>query len=433
MGNVKVKISYESAAAWFFITWFSGGLIRIVCRRLLGLAGLSEFYILAADTVIYIPLILTLIFRIKAKKMPGSILRFATLYTVAAVLFTVTLAVHPDYLQYYTRHTYGVWDSVFRPDNGALWACLAVFCSENSKVLKRNMKLAAILLFFYSTYQFMGAGSRGYWQILDYQGRTAAQSYNLGFGYSVMFCALIFFSLFLKEHRIWQGILGICSFIMALVGGSRGCLLVFLIFVILYTIKELTTVTLKKKILILLAALSGYILIQFSLDHISSVLSGLNLRTVEMLVNGSIAEDNGRDAIYQLAREAIAHVPLLGYGTFGDRQFIAPYYYWGYSHNLFLELIIDFGRILGLAIFVFLIWKCVQALLKAEGDQSSILCILISVNVKLFLSDTFWGYPQFWMLVVYVFFIFPREQGQTRRFIRSTGIKIVKKRGVNRI
>ncbi|WP_294143745.1 O-antigen ligase [uncultured Clostridium sp.] len=299
---------------------------------------------------------------------------------------------------------------MFRPDSGAIFGFLAVTASRNSKRLIENLKYASLLLLLYSGYQFIKAVSDGYWTVLNAAGESIEQSYNLGFGYTVIFCATIFFGLFIREKRKIYLILGCISTVLALTGGSRGCIVCLLVFGILYLFKEFSVVPIHKKIMITAAAVLLGILFNAFYYDILSGLSGIDARTIQMFLSGDITSDNGRDAIYSLASEAIKNMPFLGYGAFGDRQFITPYYYWGYCHNIFLEMIIDFGWLLGIIVFLIIGIKSIQVLISARDEQAFVICILLSANAKLFLSDTFWGYPQFWMLIAYLFFVFKEER-----------------------
>lgn len=405
-----VHIDYDKAITWFICLYFSSGLVRLAVRRFLTVARLQSQYVLFANLIIYMPLILILILMISKRKIDKSLWSFFLVLCATIFLFAFTLFLHPNYDRFFFWDTYGIWEDVFRPDSGAIFGFLVVTASRNSKRLIENLKYASLLLLLYSGYQFIKAVSDGYWTVLNAAGESIEQSYNLGFGYTVIFCATIFFGFFIREKRKIYLILGCISTVLALTGGSRGCIVCLLVFGILYLFKEFSVVPIHKKIMITAAAVLLGILFNAFYYDILSGLSGIDARTIQMFLSGDITSDNGRDAIYSLAAEAIKNMPFLGYGAFGDRQFITPYYYWGYCHNIFLEMIIDFGWLLGLIVFLIIGVKCIQVLITARDEQAFVICILLSANAKLFLSDTFWGYPQFWMLIAYLFFVFKEER-----------------------
>ena len=259
-------------------------------------------------------------------------------------------------------------------------------------------------LLLYSIYQFLKAVSDGYWTVLNAAGESIEQSYNLGFGYTVIFCATVFLDFYPGKKKTYL-LLGCISTVLALVGGSRGCVLCLLILEYSIFLKSFP-LFLSIKILITAGAVLAGILFNAFYYDILSWLSGIDARTIQMFLSGDITSDNGRDAIYALAAGAVKTMPFLGYGAFGDRQFITPYYYWGYCHNIILELIIDFGWLFGIIIFLIICVRSIQVLIRAREEQAFVICILLAANAKLFLSDTFWGYPQFWMLIGYLFFVF---------------------------
>lgn len=405
-----VNINYDRAITWFICLYFSNGLIRLAVRRVLAFAGLQSLYIIFTNLIIYIPLILMLILMFSKRKLDKSLWSFLIVTFTIISLFVLTLFFHPEYDRFFFRETYGIWDDVFRPDNGAVFGFLAVTASKNSKRLIENLKYASFLLLFYSSYQFVKAFSDGYWTSLNAAGEMIELSYNLSFGYTIIFCATIFFGLFIRERKKVYLFLGCLSTVLALVGGSRGCILCLLVFGILYLYKEFSIVPMHKKLLISAGFILLGILFNAFYYDILSELSGIDARTIQMFLSGDITSDNGREVIYSLASEAIKNMPFLGYGAFGDRQFITPYYYWGYCHNIFLEMIIDFGWLLGIIVFLIIGIKSIQVLISARDEQAFVICILLSANAKLFLSDTFWGYPQFWMLIAYLFFVFKEER-----------------------
>lgn len=112
-----------------------------------------------------------------------------------------------------------------------------------------------------------------------------------------------------------------------------------------------------------------------------------------MFLSGDITSDNGRDAIYALAAGAVKTMSFLGYGAFGDRQFITPYYYWGYCHNIILELIIDFGWLFGIIIFLIICVRSIQVLIRAREEQTFVICILLAANGKIIPVGHILGIP----------------------------------------
>jgi len=73
------------------------------------------------------------------------------------------------------------------------------------------------------------------------------------------------------------------------------------------------------------------------------VQNGLSSRTIDLLLgNEFISHTSGRDVIYATLFEKMGQRPFLGYGTFGEWQFV------NYSaHNIWLELCSHYGYPIG--------------------------------------------------------------------------------------
>lgn len=78
---------------------------------------------------------------------------------------------------------------------------------------------------------------------------------------------------------------------------------------------------------------------------------GLSTRVIDLAINGTIISHMaGRDELYELALQKIHERPFLGYGIYGEWPWIG----WN-IHNMYLELIIHFGVVLGLLVFLWII------------------------------------------------------------------------------
>ena len=94
------------------------------------------------------------------------------------------------------------------------------------------------------------------------------------------------------------------------------------------------------------------------LEAFVSFLDSLNIesRTIKNIISGTIFESETRDIIYERARYEIKHMGLSMYGLFGDRVAFEKYGGIIYVHNIFYEMILSFGWILG-GIIIFLLLK----------------------------------------------------------------------------
>ena len=69
-----VYIDFDKAITWFICLYFSNGLVRLAARRVLAVARLQSSYILFANLIIYMPLILVLVLMISKRKIDKSLI-----------------------------------------------------------------------------------------------------------------------------------------------------------------------------------------------------------------------------------------------------------------------------------------------------------------------------------------------------------------------
>ena len=82
---------------------------------------------------------------------------------------------------------------------------------------------------------------------------------------------------------------------------------------------------------------------------------GIHSDTITSLLNNSISDANGRDRLWAAVSEQIKNTFPLGKGAFGDRLAAGKIFSWGYSHNIFFEMIASFGVIGVIALLVLLV------------------------------------------------------------------------------
>ena len=418
--DLKLRLDYEEACTWFFVLYMVSGLVRTITYAVLAKVGMGSLYVYAAIAVIYLTMLVYVLWNLfKNGKIEKRIAIFLLMFLLIALYFWITLMINPNYGEYYSKPFFGAYEAVFRPDSGALFGLLAVLVSQNTGRLRHNLRYTMPPLLLYTVYQFYQYTVNGYWLIYDYTGEQVEQSYNLGFGYTAIFCAMVLISFFWEERKVWQISGAVLAIILAILGGSRGCLLSFAVFIAILLVKKFEEFSFRKKLLIVVGIAVIYLALSNSYDAILSMFTNVGSRTISMFLEGTFTSDNGRNNIYKLAWEAIAKMPFWGYGAYGDRFFIAPHYYWGYCHHIALEFIIDFGWMIGVALLALIALNCLRVLLKASGEQVMIVAVLFGANVKLFLSDSFWAYPEFWMLIGYVFFVM--ENIKKHRIMRRRG------------
>ena len=394
----EFKITTTTLADIAVVLFFSYPFINAVVHVICSMFGVESIENLLAFVLVYTPVLILCIVKSK-NAIPIDV--FFVLGGIA-VFFMGTLLVHPEYIDWYTFEEYGALEYVFYPDE-AIYAYLFVrLIADPSKVIK-NMKISGWIMYIFFVYQIYVATQRGYWQGVSATSGTVKMPYSVSFGYNVMLYMIPFLYDALT-HRRKSDILGAAiGLYMMLTNGSRGPMLFVGVFLVAYFLMHLQNSGKKWLVLsaMVIVVAMGYLFYNQLMAILADVLTSLNLssRFIMKLIDGSIAEDNGRFPIWNAAIEMIREQPL-GYGAFGSRPGIEPYVYAGYPHSVILEILIDFGVFVGGALLLFLFVNAYRVLFKKENQEwRGAFLIFFATACQLFISLCFWSSTGFWACI----------------------------------
>jgi len=171
---------------------------------------------------------------------------------------------------------------------------------------------------------------------------------NMSFGQeTVLYWAIILQSSFLKKKRLSIIVSVICG-IFLFGYGNRGIVLTIFAILLIYILIYLD---IKRKMLILtilgLACLFIFPFFYDILQSISNVMSttGVYSRSLDHFILNNFLDDNGRFQIWKTNLALIVEHPLVGSGIGADRAAFGSSSY--YAHNLFIELMVNYGIVLG--------------------------------------------------------------------------------------
>jgi len=224
------------------------------------------------------------------------------------------------------------------------------------------------------------------------------------FGYALL--PTLLFSIYAlrdnKNRIIWLLIL-ISSFIMILIYGSRGPLLGLFIFIFIVIFTD-SKMKISSKILTVIGMGTAYVyLIPYNgfLKILDFIYYELNLKTYSifklkvMLEKGLVESSSGRDYLYENFLEQIMFSPIFGNGI-GITQEL-----WGVSpHNLFLQILIEFG-VIGMGIFLTVgisLYFLLTIIRKKDNELFLLLLIIFSVSFsRLLVSSDLWLRQELWL------------------------------------
>ncbi len=219
-----------------------------------------------------------------------------------------------------------------------------------------------------------------------------------------------------KKHIVYTIIAGVLSTVI-LIFGTRGPIVCMLVYVALLTIYLAFKSRNIKKIFILFL-IFAIILSVFIFDtlfiEVSSALSkvferiGFSTRIFNFIIEGDIIASKGRESLAKKAIEAIIENPMWGYGITADRAMFGIY-----PHNMFLEILCQYGIIFGSLLIIVSLVITVLALIKSrknEGRFTFALMLISVVFVKLMISSTYTTEPLLFFMMGYFVMILRKKK-----------------------
>ena len=213
-------------------------------------------------------------------------------------------------------------------------------------------------------------------------GRILLDNYSMAFSYSILFPTII---LIARKKIVWK-FLAILLMIEMLAIGSRGALLLSITFW-LFTIvwKNLSLI---KCIVWTICIYVGYkLLFHPVISIVADIFDsfGVNSRTLRLLLDNELIEhDSGRNVLYQHTWELINQNPFFGNGVWADRQHLGIY-----CHNIFLELLLDYGYIGTFVILSVIILFQLRIFTKIPKNHKFIYVLMFGIVCPLFVSSSY--------------------------------------------
>lgn len=230
-----------------------------------------------------------------------------------------------------------------------------------------------------------------------FNGDHQTTSYSLIFGLSALYYKST------RDKRVDDIVLSIIGTVVLLLVGSRS---IFLSVIFYWIVYYLAVEKQKKRIyfIILITLLITIIGLDPFITSLSKVAESVGYSThlTESLSDNAIFRDENRTLLYTSFISFVKESPF-GYGIMGDRYLSYSsglFYKPIYTHNIFLEICVDFGYVFGLILIVILLVYTIKGLIiKNIRTQITLLILLSSSFIKLLFASTFWGDQLFFMLL----------------------------------
>lgn len=387
-------IPEQTAAEIMLILYFTLPFWKWLFEQLFELSGNESLALPFTLAVVYAPV--AAVFLAARQRVPAD---FFFLLLYIGLYFGVTYLFHGEYEYYYTREQYGVADYVLRPDNGLYAYLFLRMVKEPARVL-RGLRVSGCVIYAYSALRLYVATRKGFWMEEGSRGQEYASSYNMNYGYTLLLFVCCFLYCALEQKKLRYLLLAGAGMFMILCGGSRGPMLDVGIFLALYWLIRLRRSRCKTLYLLgtAVAGVTAAELYRPALRMIHGLTdrAGLHSRTLEMMLAGTVAQNNGRDVFWEASFNMLRENPL-GYGAMGARHVLCGIHIVGHPHNVLIELLIEYGVAGGSVIIIALLTASFRILLqKRNAAWQGMFLIFFANACQLLTSYTYWHSPALW-------------------------------------
>jgi len=413
--NRKLAITADHLIDFSFVFYFSMPFFIETAETVLRIFGLPSMAKAICIIITCLPVVFVLI---RSKKY--KIWDFFVVFAFLVFSFCVTYFVHPEYEYVYTRENYGVYPYVFRADNG-LYAYLFVRLVDDPKRILKNMKISSYLMYVYFAIKIYSALQTGYWLQHGYHGETVKLTYNLSLGYDILLYMFTFLYAALKTKNLVDWVAAGVGVVMIILAGSRGPFLDIGIFSVIYIMISFKKSKKKYLYIGVGVVLIPIIMLSYTsiLLWISNILEQYDIssRFIKMMLSGDVADSSTRQPIWSATINMIKENPF-GYGPMGTRHVIYLLHFVGHPHQIFLEILVDWGVFAGTAFIVFILLKSAKVFLLDDiGDWKAVFLIFFCRACQLLLSLTYWHIDAFWACLAIGMSIYEYRKNQRKRML----------------
>ncbi len=330
---------------------------------------------LAAGCVLYSPVLL--------RRFQPAML-FLPLF--AAMIYLIQL-VFFDKLQVFFSETFNSFITLCLP---AMMYCFTLrdFEQLQKSFLKMSYLISGMTVLLFAV---------GYGAVQAYF--AADSSYAQGLGYAYLIPILFLIQDYIKNKKIVSLLCAIGLSLFILIYASRGPLLGIGLFSVAYLYRTLFR---KRNVLLIIIITSIAALFVIGFDQILLELLklmqklGINSRSMSLLTT-NLVYDSGRGTIQQPLLREIAANPFLIRGINADYLLVG-----GYAHNIAIELLYEFGVVVGGGILLYIAWLVGRTAFSNITETARSICFIFMCAsiTSLLVSGTVWASQTFWIWYV---------------------------------
>ena len=190
-------------------------------------------------------------------------------------------------------------------------------------------------------------------------------------------------------------------FIVVIAIGSRGAAIIFSVYLIFDIIQR------NRKLLIPLVVvlISLPALLPFLIDFFDSI--GLHSRTLAHFISGQMGRVDDRTPLYDAGWSSVLNSPILGVGLWGDRAMLNG----SYIHNIIIEILMDFGLLIGgVLILFFIVSLSIKFLSLDAKHKNDMIAYTLMCIAPLMFSNSYLISPEFGIFVGLMIVLFQNNK-----------------------
>ncbi len=376
--NAYVARLLTFALSFPLLTTFFGGISNSI--------GISSVYGTYLIYLTYLFLLALTLLNLKSKNKLGNI----TVTSISLILvFILNYLLFEESQIYFTENATELFINllVFLP-----LANLLIYVNDWSPFFKEAKKIAYLTPVFSAVSLFIF--------------NVGSYTSYMEFSNTLLAGALLSFYYFKKDKKhkpLWL-IISIFDVILIFAYGARMALVSMVVFIVLLEFISTAEAKISRKKALSIISLSLLFLVILAffdeiLGYIVTLFGYIGFDTsyiIKSIFSGSFFESQSRVDIYMGAIQELKAMGFNIYGLFGDRIAIDKYGFSGghttnYVHNIFLEILLSFGWVLGSILIIFICSRIIFGIFKkSNGQYSSVLLFMVClVFMRLLVSGSF--------------------------------------------
>ena len=233
--------------------------------------------------------------------------------------------------------------------------------------------------------------------LLITQGR--AGGYSMGFANSLTLPVILVLYDYYKTRASLKLVLSVLGTFVILILGSRGALIGIGVYTIVLLLKGVSSRRERIRSILFIVMILFVLVFYEELVNVAITFLGkfgVYSRTLYLFLNDR-SHDSGRNVIYEAIIKEILNRPFSMHGIAGEYLLTNGFY----AHNFVLELLCDFGVIVGGIAVGTIIWNALRTTINSVSrNKSDIEMMFLAASLPvMFVSGSIWTKTYFWLWI----------------------------------